>query len=218
MATMPPPMTMMPKPKKGGGVGLTIAIVIVLLAAYGAYAYYSGMWPFGTLIPAYTATPMPGTSATASPDLSGVEVYTYDIADTVTISIPKIWNQTNEEAGPETTLPAPSGNFGSHIAANDAKTPNTWFVFDAYSDANYRRQAGETWQAVLEDGLSLSTYPIHTQTTIGPYTATTYASKDSTGSYTIAYPSTGGALVFWSGGPDQAALDVIRGSVKPFSK
>ena len=203
----------MPKPKKSGGIGLTVGIVIVLLAAYGAYAYYSGMWPFTAFAPAY-----PGTSTTVTPVAAGSDVYTYDIADAVTISVPKMWRQTNEEAGPETTLPTPSGNFGSHIGANDGKTPSTWFVFDVYSDKNFHLQAGETWQAAIEDGLSLSTYPIRTQTLLGPYAATKYVSTTGVGSYVIAYPATGGALIFWYGGPDQASLELIRASITLFSK
>jgi hypothetical protein len=205
---------MMPKQKKGGGVWLTFIIIVVLLAAYGAYAYYSGMWPFSSsLMPVYTASPT--VSVSSSPVIAE---YTYDIADTVTISIPKTWNQTNEEAGTETVLPVPSGNFGSHIAANDAKTPNTWVIFDVYSSANYHLQAGETWQAAIEDGLSLSTYPIRTQTVLGPYAATKYSSTKSVGTYIIAYPATGGALIFWSGGPDQSSLDKIQASIKVFTK
>lgn len=76
IATMPPPITMMPKPKKGGGVWLTIVLVLVLLAAYGAYAYYSQMWPFASVVPVYTATPMASASISPTPDTTGWQVYT----------------------------------------------------------------------------------------------------------------------------------------------
>jgi len=72
-APMPPPMppiSVMPAAAKKGGssVWLTVIIVIVLIAAYGAYAYISGMWPFTQGMPAYTATPTPSASMSPTAD------------------------------------------------------------------------------------------------------------------------------------------------------
>lgn len=145
------------------------------------------------------------------------QVYTYSLSDIVTLSVPKTWYLTNEEGGAESLVPAPVGNFGTHIGANDHKSQRTWLSVDVYTNSNFQKNPGETWRAAAER-LWFVGYPAPTQTTLGSYSAWKYAKAGIYQGYVVAYPADGGIIVFWYGGPDQAALDVIRESIKPFTK
>lgn len=77
---MPAPAPMMPQmpaapvptppaAKKSSGILLTSLVVVVLIAAYAAYAFFTGMWPFGPGAALYPS-PSPTASATALPSVA----------------------------------------------------------------------------------------------------------------------------------------------------